>query len=323
MRAMLATLLLVGCGTTRVVQYAPPIRSDIRPPPIVRLDDVSPAFQRDPLAMVDHDVPVPQEAAKGPDSRGVVSQANADADTDPLDAESVGHTQVYLYNPDRQYKVYACAEQIVVLQFAPGEVMNGEPTMGNRSGWSHGKKMSGDGRGHTVQMLEFRPARSGLTTQFSQVFTSVGPYFLELNVLPTGETSCMRAVRWRHPERELQRLIADDQQRDAIKQEASASGCTSANYEIEVVDGSPRWVPTLVWRTCDGDHARVHIQFRGDTAWSKIPALKTDGGVVDYRYVPEDHVMVVDGLFTKAVLSLGSTGQGYERVLIQALKEAR
>jgi hypothetical protein len=67
----------------------------------------------------------------------------------------------------------------------------------------------------------------------------------------------------------------------------------------------------------------VHIQFRPDTAWSKIPALKSDGGVVDYRFVPEDHVINVDGLFSRGILSLGSAETGYERVEIRALKEPR
>lgn len=327
MRAMLA-LLLVGCGTTKVVHYAEPMRESRRPPPIVRLDDVSPEFRRDPLAMVDNDalgVFKKQEAAKEPDARAVVSEANADADTDPLDAQAVGHTQVYRYDPDRQYQVYTCDAELVVLQFAPGEVMNGEPGYGNRSGWSHEKRISGDGHGHTVQLLELRPdSHSKVSDQGMRIFTNVGPYFIRLRVLPKGETTCMRAVRWRHPERELQRLIVEDQQRDEVEKEATrTAGCTSANYEIEVTEGSPRWVPTLVWRTCEGDKARVHIQFRGDVAWSKIPGLKTDGGVVDYRYVPEDHVMVVDGVFTRALLSLGSKETGYERVAIRALKEPR
>jgi type IV secretory pathway VirB9-like protein len=319
-------LAAAGCAGPRVVQYAQPMRADGTALPVVRLDDVSPPFRRDPMEAVDHDVI--RERVKGgateKDPHLIMREANADAYTAPEEGEAEGHTQVYLYAAEKEFPVYACAKRNVVLQLAPGEHVSGEPDMGNSRGWSHLQKQSGDGHGNIVEVVLFRPAREDLDRQYAQIFTNVGPYYLELNVLATDETSCMRAVRWRHPERELQRLIADDDQRKDVKtKSAETHGCVSANYEIEILEGSPRWVPTFVWRTCDGDHARVHIQFNGDVSWSKIPSLKSDGGVVDYQYVPEDHVMVVEGLFTRGLLSLGSKEQGYERVSIRALKDPR
>lgn len=327
MRSVFMACLLVGCGggAPRVVQYAQPMRVHEEPPPIVRLDDVSPPFRRDLSDVVDHDVlrqPEPQAGAKDP--HALIAEANKDAYTPPEEGEAEGHTQVYVYAPEKEFPVYACAARNVVLQLAPGEVMAGQPAMGNSKGWKQEAIKTGDGHGHIVEAVIFRPAREDMPRQYAQIFTNVGPYYLELNVLPSDETACMQAVRWRHPEREMQQLRDDAQQRDDVDaKSATDGGCSSANYEIEVLEGSPRWVPTLVWRTCEGDHARIHIQFRGDVAWSKIPALKSDGGVVDYRYIPEDHVMVVDGLFTRGLLSLGSKETGYEKVSIRALKEPR
>lgn len=327
MRTLFVTLLLAGCGgTPRVVQYAPPMQHEaFRPPPVVRLDDVSPPFRRDPLAAVDHDVLAASKAgAIEKDPHALIREANAEAYTEPEEGEAEGHTQVYLYKPELEYPVYACAERNVVIQLAPGERMSGEPDMGNSKGWSHLAKTSGDGHGHIVNVVLFRPKREGMPRQYAQIFTNVGPYYLELNVLPSDETACMRAVRWRHPDLEMQQLVTDEEKREEVKSKGeSDGGCTSANYEIEVIEGSPRWVPTLVWRACDGDHAKVHIQFRGDVAWSKVPAFMCDGGVCDYRYVAEDHVIIVDNLFNRGLLKMGSKETGYEKVLISALKDPR
>lgn len=333
MKWLLFTLALAGCGgQPRVIQYAPPMpRQRDLPPPIVSLDDVSPEFRRDPMSMVDHrNDPVHQDGAKGKDPHLVIAEGKREADTEPEDGDASGNTQVYRYERDRSFRVYGCYKESVEIMFAPGERV--VESMGEYKedkpqrlvkGWDHGFTESGDGAGHIVQVMVLRPITEDTQLRKLNVHTSVGPYTLLLEVLPRDEIRCMGRVRFRHPKRELDQLIADDVQRKDIAAKAAASGCASANYEIEPLEGSPSWIPTLVWRTCDGDHARVHIQFRADVAWSKIPALKVDGGVAEYRYVPEDHVMIYEGLFSVAVLKLGSKEQGYERVVIRALKEPR
>lgn len=333
MKWLLFTLALTGCGgQPRVIQYAQPMpRQRDLPPPIVSLDDVSPEFRRDPMSMVDHrNDPVHQDGAKEKDPHLVIAEGKREADTEPEDGDASGNTQVYRYERDRSFRVYGCFKESVEIMFAPGERV--VESMGEHKedrsqrlvkGWDHGFTESGDGAGHIVQVMVLRPITEDTQLRKLNVHTSVGPYTLLLEVLPRDEIRCMDRVRFRHPKRELDQLIADDVQRKDIATKAAASGCASANYEIEPLEGSPSWIPTLVWRTCDGDHARVHIQFRADVAWSKIPALKVDGGVAEYRYVPEDHVMIYEGLFSVAVLKLGSKEQGYERVVIRALKEPR
>lgn len=338
MRKMLMALVLAGCGgSPRVVQYAQPMRPDNSPPPIVTLDDVSPPFKRSPLDMVDHDV-LPAIGAQTPSTKGatekdphlIIGEANAEADTVPEEGDADGNTQTYDYERSHSFRVYGCYKEEIDVMFAPGETI--VESLGDKDhqqrvlakGWRHGFTQSGDDDGHIVQVMVIRPIDESTGVRKMHVHTNVGPYTFLLEVLPRDETRCMDRVRFRHPKRELQRLVAEDEQRKDVAQKAKFDGgCTSANYEIEVTEGSPRWVPTLVWRTCEGDHARVHIQFRADVAWSKIPAFMSDGGVVDYRYIPEDKVIVVDGLFTRGLLKLGSKEQGYERVAIRALKEPR
>ena len=332
MRRLFLACLLVGCGgAPRIVQYAQPMATERRgPPPVISLDDVSPPFRRDALAMVDNDVlPKPGPVgATAKDPHALIGEANRAADTEPEEGEADGNTQTYDYERSHSFRVYGCYMRTIDIMFSPGEIVV-ESTREDAprtltKGWQHAFTQSGDGNGHMVQVMQIRPLAEIKDVRWMKVHTTVGPYTFLLEVLPPDETRCMDTVRFRHPKRELKRLIAEEDQREDVKRKGDADGgCTSANYEIEIVDGSPRWVPTLVWRTCEGDHASVHIQFRADVAWSKIPALKSDGGLVHYRYVPEDHVMVVDGLFSRAVLSLGSKEQGYERVVIRALKEPR
>lgn len=334
MKWLLFTLALAGCGgQPRVIQYAPPMpRQGDRPPPVVRLDDVSPEFRRNITDVVDHDVLAPkQQAAKQKAPYTVIADGKRDADTVPEEGDVSGNTQVYEYQRDRNFRVVGCFKEDVEIMFAPGERIvesmiehkEKEPLLRLVRGWDYSFTQSGDGDGHIVQVMVLKPISEETQLRKLNVHTSVGPYTFLLEVLPRDEIRCMDRVRFRHPKRELDQLIADDVQRKDVAQKAASDGCTSANYEIEVLEGSPSWVPTLVWRTCDGDHARVHIQFRADVAWSKIPALKVDGGVAEYRYVPEGHVMVYENLFSVAVLKLGSKEQGYERVVIRALKEPR
>lgn len=334
MKWLLFTLALAGCGgQPRVIQYAPPMpRPGDRPPPVVRLDDVSPEFRRDPMSMVDHrNDPVLQDAAKNKDPHLLIAEANREANTEPEEGEADGNTQTYIYSLTGRFNVYGCYKEQVEIMFAAGEKVVESMNDGKSEerharlvkGWDHGFTESGDTHGHIVQVMVLRPIAEDQGIRKLTVHTSVGPYTFLLETLARDEPRCMDRVRFRHPKRELDQLIADDVQRKDIATKAAASGCASANYEIEPLEGSPSWIPTLVWRTCDGDHARVHIQFRADVAWSKIPALKVDGGVAEYRYVPEDHVMIYEGLFSVAVLKLGSKEQGYERVVIRALKEPR
>jgi type IV secretory pathway VirB9-like protein len=334
MRKLLIACLLVGCGTTKVVQYAPPVRAQrTGPPPTVTLDDVSPPFRRDPLAMVDHDVlPMAPAGATAKDPHFLIAEANHAADTEPEEGEADGNTQTYDYERSHSFRIYACYMESIDVMFAPGETV--VESLGDKDdqqrtlakGWRHGFTQSGDDNGHIVQVMVLRPIAENTGLRRMKVHTNVGPYTFLLEVLPREESRCMDTVRFRHPKRELKRLIAEEDEGVRAKQRADLGpGCTSMNYEVEVIEGSPRWTPTGVVRTCEGDHAKITIQFPRDVtfAGSKAPGFLCDGGVCDYRFVPEEKTIVYDGVFTTAVLKLGSKEQGYERVAIHALKEPR
>lgn len=325
MRVVMAALMLSACGgQPKIVQYATERHERLMPVAVhIPVEERRPFRGRDTMDMVDNDVLAQAAAKKKPDGREIVAAGNADALTDPTLCEMAGNTLICDYMPESTYEIYACGARNIVMQFAPGERMTREPLMGNRSGWSHVRAQTGDGHGHIVDVLLFRPKSDEMSQQYAQVFTNVGPYHLKLNVLRENEKACMMAVKWNHPQRDLLRLMAAADKPDDERESAPAPARMSLQYEIEVLDGSPRWTPVSVARITRGDRAEVVIQFPSNVAWSKVPGFKCDNGLCDYRYVPEDKTIIVPGTFSRAVLSLGSKEQGYERVLIRALKEAR
>jgi type IV secretory pathway VirB9-like protein len=329
-----ALFLIAACGTTKVVQYAEPLPKRVQAPAHVDLSNVDGPWKRKVADVLDHDVLAPEPPAP-PEPEKTTAQAIRDANSgslfDPRDADEDGVVRTWVYDPDVTYQLFACPLEILQIRLAPGEKLVEHPILGNMGSkkspyWSVLEEMAGDGHAKIIQFVMIRPTREGVPKQRMHLLTNVGPYEFELNVLPKGE-ECMHGVRFRHPQHELNQLVVEAEQTEARHETVSArsgDGCTSAAYDIEVMQGSPRWVPTMVWRECNGDRARVHIQFRGDVAWSKIPALQTDGGVANYDYDPSNKVMTVMGLFNHAKLQLGSKEQpNYEVVAIHALKESK
>jgi type IV secretion system protein VirB9 len=349
-----AVLLVVatGCGTT-VIKYAPETPDRVRTPARVDLSDVSRPWRRDPIKVLDNDIlaptskagvdawfakgePAPAEVEKPKDPRDVISEANRDAYTEPEEGGAEGHTHVYVYDPDREYSVYACAKEDVMIRLASGERLLSTPILwnpetkssngqtGNNGPWGHIVAKSGDGHGQEIEVLLVRPKRAGIPKTRMRLLTNVGPYTLELNVVPADE-QCMRSVRFRHPQHELNLLALEAEQTEQTQAKVAAKagdGCTSANYHIEVMEGSPAWVPTMVWRECEGDHAMVHIQFPPDIGRSQIPTLLIrQGQLVHPRFNKQTKVMTVDTLFAHAKLQMGDKERGYEIVGIHALKE--
>jgi hypothetical protein len=261
-----------------------------------------------------------------------------------------GDEYVYRYRKGLTYAVYACAMSALRIELASGEVLTNEPMIDdNRSrrrcapnkkqcdtdvGWtiSETPVMAGDGKGGTVAHLYLRPNNELVGRQYLHLATNIGPYRLRLEVLPTDDPSCMTAVRWRHPQFELKRLQAEQARRlraDELDSEVSAADdesrditCASGQYEVQVAEGSPRWVPTQVSHVCVGDHPRVTIQFPREVAWTQWPTFAADGGVTGCRVVSEDYTIVCDHLFSGAMLALESQGRS-ERVYIRRLKEPR
>jgi len=361
MRAVVL-LALMGCGGGQtVVHYAPPMPRPATNMPVVHELELAPVPKPDALLDVDRlDAPAGTLATPAAKSSSDVVRA-ARAENLIAAAERGGKcgmdgdVLVCKWATGKTYEVYTCAGEQTVIELAPGETATTDFHFGpnrllgrpggheqqadNRAAvsfWNLSEpERSGDGRGNMVVQYYVLPANDRtIQESYLQFGTAIGRYRLKLVVRPTGDQACATAIRWTHPDLEIQRLIAEQKRKerfqvaggdDSDEEDSSLRNitCASGAYRIWVAEGSPRWVPTQVSHVCVGDHPRVTIQFPRSVAWTKAPTLATDGGVAAYRYVAEDYTMVVDGLFSRGVLSMGNEESGQEVVYIQRLQEPR
>lgn len=360
MRWAVVLLALGGCGGGQtVVHYAPPMPRKPVVMPIIEEPKLDPVRKPDALAQVDHAMVIGEPAPSTPapaakSSKEVIREGRAAA---LLTAEEAGGKcgmqgdhMVCRYEVGHTYEVYTCAGEQTRIELAPGERVLSDFHFGpnrllGRAGGPNDEKtaitfwnlsqpeQTGDGRGNLVTQYFVLPANDRtLKESYLQFGTLIGPYRLKLIVLPQGDPACVASIRWRHQDLEVQRLLAEQQRRERRMRSDEADDdeedtslrnitCASGAYKIWVAEGSPTWVPTQVSHICVGDHPRVTIQFPRTIAWTKAPTLATDGGVASYRMIPEDHTMVVNNLFSRAKLSMGSDETGWEVVYIQRLKE--
>lgn len=327
-RSTLILVMLVvgiGCGSTETPrpQYAPRRPTAFSPPP-PQLDLSTLTRRPVPLEPLEASDPDPNDEEDPEFEKSVVAgDAIDDAVRTVLDGSFKGAVHEWPYREGDVYEILTQVAATTTVQLEPGEEKTAPVMIGNARGWGETQYVqTGDSHGHLVRSIVFRPEKRGPDTDVT-IFTN----FRTLHILMRRvepEEPYVRRVRFRMLELEREQLITQQQEREELKHVASKAvdeGCTSAQYEIEVAEGNPSWVPTMVWRTCDGDVAKVHIQFRPDVRWSKIPGLATDGGIASYRYDPKEHVMHADGVFRRAMLTLGSDKDGFERVRIRALRE--
>lgn len=344
MRTLFVTLLLAGCGGgAPVVRYeARPLVPLFRPAPAVDLSDVSKKpFKRDrdvmdPLAAIDH-LPdagskVANKGAKEKDPRTIVAADNRENTVGTEEDDGEGYTRVYAYDPDQEFEIYGCLKQDIRVVLAPGEHFNIDGRKNIAKGWKHSLTQAGDNHGAIVEVVILKQVAVGQGVQHAWFATNIGDYGLALYPGEEDETRCMRKVRFRHPERELHRLIVEQADRDEEEAEkpvvTASDKCSPADpdtFEFEVLEGSPRWVPTKVCSKIIGTQAHVRIEFPPEVSRSKIPAFMCDGGTCDYRYDPDPvhPAIIVDNLFSRGLLKMGSAETGYERVAIRRLQEAR
>jgi hypothetical protein len=359
MRWSVVLLALTGCGGGQtVVHYAPPMPRPVTSMPVFEEPKLDPVRKPDPMLSVDHAL-TPAEALVEPSAKSSRDVIRDGREASLLVAEETGgkcgmagDQLVCKYEVGRTYEVYTCASEQTRIELAPGEtvlsdfhfgpnrLLGGRTTDGQQTKavvtfWNLSlPEMTGDGRGNMVKQYFVLPANDRTLTQsYLQFGTNIGPYRLKLQVLKEGDPACVASIRWRHPDIEIQRLIAEQKRQerrasssdDEPEDEASLRNitCASGAYKFWVAEGSPRWVPTQVQHICVGDHPRVTIQFPRNVALTKFPTLSTDGGVAACRTIPEDYTIVCDNLFSRGMLAMGNEETGQEIVYIQRLQEPK
>jgi type IV secretory pathway VirB9-like protein len=344
MRGVVIALLLVGCSSGPVVRVESPLRPDVRlmpdpdpGPNLIRETDAVHAVDR-AQRKLDEAVAgkKAEDGAQELDARAVIREGQISGTEDVIEGDCPGGVCLYDYQHGRGYAIHTCYEEDTLLELAPGEKVNDDRARGDTAsptrcafplarGWCAALTKSGNAKGAIVENLIIWQTTRTPATKRAWVATNYGLYRFELHAATPGEERCMSHVRFYHRDMETRRLM-DRAERTGERDESGAAddgpAALSSQYTIEVLEGSPSWVPTAVVARMQGDRAEVAIQFPRGVQWSAKPVIKTDGSAAnDCSWIVETNAYVCQNLFHLAIIQMGSAETGYEKVRIRKAKE--
>lgn len=247
------------------------------------------------------------EALDQPDPLSVIDQANQLASQNPEKYGYFNAIQQYDYSLGALYQVYTAPLKLTDIQLQPGEKIMGKPAAGDTVRWVMGVGTSRV-EGQVRQHVYVKPTKPNLHTTLS-INTDKRTYHIELHSYPE---TYMVAVNWRYPHEELQKMQDQLAHEQAEKEKVIAPQVNidqlNSNYTVQVMQGSPRWVPTNVF----DDGQKTFIQFPKEMLNREAPALfvlssGNETQLVNYRV--RNNYYIVDRLFERAELRLGQKDQ--------------
>ena len=219
--------------------------------------------------------------------------------------------------------VVVCAPlHVCILELEPGEKIVGEPHIGDSIRWEISPSVSGSGPDATPLII-IKPRIAGLDTTMV-VPTDRRAYYVRLESKPNEYVA---RVAFSYPEdtkQKWQEYLA--KQREAEQQEKAAAERVAElpntalenmywNYEIKGGDASTRPMHVM------DDGAKTYIQMPIETIHRELPVLVVKGPngseMVNYRV--KDNMYIVDRLFDRAALLLGS---GKHQAKVELIRKA-
>ncbi|MBI3715694.1 MAG: P-type conjugative transfer protein TrbG [Betaproteobacteria bacterium] len=206
--------------------------------------------------------------------------------------------------------IVVCAPlHVCILELEPGEKVLGEPHIGDSIRWEISPSVSGSGPDATPLII-IKPRIAGLDTTMV-VPTDRRAYYVRLESKPNEYVA---RVAFSYPEDTKQKwqeyLVKErgtEQQAKAAAERVAELPNTALenmywNYEIKGGDVSARPVHVI------DDGAKTYIQMPVETIHREVPVLVVKGPngseMVNYRV--KDNMYIVDRLFDRAALLLGS-----------------
>ena len=206
--------------------------------------------------------------------------------------------------------VVVCAPlHVCLLELEPGEKIVGEPHIGDSIRWEISPSVSGTGPDATPLII-IKPQIAGLDTTMV-VPTDRRAYYVRLESKPNEYVA---RVAFSYPEDTKQKWQESlVKQREAEQEEKAAAERVAElpnaalenmywNYEIKGGDASTRPLHVM------DDGAKTYIQMPIETIHRELPVLVVKGPngseMVNYRV--KDNMYIVDRLFDRAALLLGS-----------------
>src|ERR1700693_325566 len=209
-----------------------------------------------------------------------------------------------------------------ILDLEPGEKIVGEPHIGDSIRWEISPSASGSGQDATPLII-IKPRIAGLYTTMV-VPTDRRAYYVRLESKPNEYVA---RVAFSYPEdskQKWQEYLAkqrEEEQREKAQAERVAELPNTAldnmywNYEIKGGDVSTRPVHVM------DDGAKTYIQMPVETIHRELPVLVVKGPsgseMVNYRV--KDNMYIVDRLFDRAALLLGS---GKHQTKVELIRRA-
>jgi len=219
--------------------------------------------------------------------------------------------------------VVVCAPlHVCILELEPGEKIVGEPHIGDSIRWEISPSVSGSGPDATPLII-IKPRIAGLDTTMV-VPTDRRAYYIRLESKPNEYVARVAFSYPEDSEQKWQEYLAklrEAEQREKAQAERVAELPNTTlenmywNYEIKGGDVSTRPLHVL------DDGAKTYIQMPAETIHRELPVLVVKGPngseMVNYRV--KDNMYIVDRLFDRAALLLGS---GKHQTKVELIRKA-
>lgn len=209
--------------------------------------------------------------------------------------------------------------QICDVALQPGEMVTGQPQLGDSVRWEVTPSISGSGANETIHLV-IKPKDVGLQTTL-MVPTDRRTYYLHLK---STREKHMGQVSFAYPEDAVAkwRALEEHRRSQVLPKTQEYLGDLNFNYAI---DGSAPWKPERVYN--DGRKTIIEMpESIGSTEAPALLVLRQEGPFkkqkVQVNYRLQDNRYIVDAVFDRAILVAG-VGMGQQRITITREKVAK
>lgn len=236
-----------------------------------------------------------------------VAQTNQSAIRGAGDASLVGALHEFAYERGALYAIQASPQRITDIALEPGEALL-SVSAGDTTRWIVGDAQSGSGANGQAHVL-VKPNASGLSTNLV-IMTDRRVYHVELKSV-TGPA--MAAVSWRYPK---EMMLASNPPPPPPAPPPPPFAPDQLNLRYRIDGDKPDWRPLAAFD--DGQQVFVEMPERIRTMEAPPLFVIGDDGAELVNYRVQGKYYVVDRLFTKAELRLGS---GWSQKKVQIYRQ--
>ena len=301
---LISFLVLSGCAQNQKIVAAQQVKAPSQKGPAFDIPVPDPVPQAKYKKVASPQLKKKETIAsrkKNQDPAKVIEEANREAAQKPTEDRYINAVTIYDYMEGALYEIYSAPFHVTDIMLQPGETLTSPPAAGDTARWSLDVTTSGTGKDQRVHIF-LKPHLSSLRTNIA-VSTDKHIYHLECQ---SFNETYQAGVSWYYPKDELanltNRIKATNDTRMDIIANLKVSDL-NFNYTIK---GSSSWKPLRAF----DDGKKVFIQFPADIEQGELPPLfivtkESDSQLVNYRY--QKHYYIVDRLFDKALLQLGTS----------------